>query len=225
MLPRFARHVVLIVWKDIVSELRTKQLLTSMLAFGILVIIVFSFGFELRIDNSNAIAPGVLWVAFTFTGVLGLNMTFALEKEGGCIYGLMLCPMDRGAIYVGKMLSSVLFIFAVEIIILPVFGVLFNLPLFVPMLLPIMFLGTVGFASVGTLLSAMAVNTKTREVLLPMLLLPVAVPVLISSVKLTGLVLDGLSLGNGQEWVSMLVAFDLVFLVTSFLVFDYLLGQ
>lgn len=224
---RFLKKVMVIVWKDILSELRTKEMLSSMFIFALLVIVIFNFAFELRVENIQEIAPGVLWVAFTFAGVLDLNRSFTLEKDKGCLEGLLLCPVDRSAIYLAKVLGNAIFMFVVEAIALPIFAVLFNLSIFgsLPQLITIIILSTIGFAAVGTLFSAMSVNTKTREVMLPLLLFPIAVPVLIAAVKSTGKILDGSSFTEIASWLKLLVAFDIIFLVVSFLTFEFVVEE
>lgn len=218
---RLWSKVLAIVWKDVLAELRTREMFSSMLVFALLVIVIFNFSFELRVENVALVAPGVLWVTFAFASTLELNRSMAMEMENDCLDGLFLAPMDRGVIYFGKMLGNLIFILAIEAIMLPIFSVLFNLSLIrVPLLLTI-FLGTVGFAAVGTLLAAMAVNTRAREVMLPVLLFPVILPVVIAAAKVTGGILDGLPLGELAHWLRFLVAFDIVFLVVSYLTFDF----
>lgn len=221
----FLRKVLAIVQKDVAVELRTREMLSSMFVFALLVIVIFNFAFELRVENVREVAPGVLWVTFTFAGMLGLNRSFVLEKDKGCLEGLLLCPVDRSAIYFGKMLGNVIFMMIVEAIILPIFSVLFNISLFQPVLLLIVVLGTVGFAGVGTLFSAMAVHTQAREVMLPVLLFPVVVPAMIAAVKASGGVLDGLLFSEIAHWVRLLVAFDVIFLAISFMTFDYVVEE
>lgn len=214
-----------IVWKDISAELRTKEMFSSMFVFVFLALVVFNFAFELRVDNVRQVAPGVLWVAFSFAGVLGLNRSFILEKDRGCLEGLLLSPLDRSLIYLAKVLSNLLFMLVVEVLALPVFTALFNLPLLRLDLGVVVLLGTVGFAGVGTLFSAMVVNTRAREVLLPVLLFPIVTPVLIASVKLTGGLLDGeplLAMGN---WLRLLGGFDVIFLAVSYMTFDYVVEE
>jgi heme exporter protein B len=220
----YLRKVWIIVWKDLLTELRTREMISSILVFALLVLFIFNFAFELRVEQVMAVAAGVLWVTFTFAGALGLNRAFVLEKDRGCLDGLLLSPVDRSAIYFGKMLGNTLFMFVVETITLPVFIVLFNLP-FPPLLPVIVFLGTVGFAGVGTLLSAMTVHTRAREVLLPVLLFPVVVPVIISAVKLTAGLLDGLPLGEMAHWLRLLIAFDVIFLSVAYMTFDYVVEE
>lgn len=211
--------------KDVLAELRTKEMLSSMLVFALLVVVIFNFAFQLKAAEMRELGPGVLWVAFTFGGVLGLNRSFAIEKERGCLQGLMLAPVDRSGIYVAKMVGNLVFMSLVESITLPVFWVLFNLSVFPFSLIPVIFLGTLGFVAVGTLFAAMTVNTRAREVMLPVLLLPVAVPVIVAAVRATGSVLAGEPLSAVQGWLQLLIACDVIYLVLSFLTFEYVIEE
>ena len=219
-----ADKILTIVWKDIKSEIRTKEIATSLVAFALLVIIVVSFALEPG-ENTSTIAAGILWIAFTFAGVLGLSRSFVLEKDKGCLQGLMLCPVDRSLLYLGKMLSVLIFMLVVEAIILPVFIVLFNQHGFPPQLLVIVPLATIGFAAVGTLFSAMAVNTRARDVMMPLLFLPIAAPVIIAAIKSTGLVLSGESWGAIASWLGVMAAFDAIFLAVSPLIFEFVIEE
>ena len=219
------RKILAIVHKDIIAELRTKEMFSSMFVFALLVIVIFNFAFELRVANVKQVAPGVLWVTFTFAGMLGLNRYFILEKDKGCLEGLLLAPVDRSAIYFGKMLGNLIFMSVVEAIVLPIFWVLFNPPLFNPALILIIVLGTLGFAGVGTLFSAIAVHTRAREVMLPILLFPIVVPLMIAAVKITGGLLDGQPLSEMRNWLNLLVGFDVIFLTVSYMTFDYVVEE
>ena len=223
----YLRKVWAIVWKDIIAELRTKEMFSAMFVFSVLTVVIFNFAFELRAGGAQvrAVAPGALWVAFAFAGVLGLNRAFVLEKDRGCLEGLLLAPMDHTAVYFGKMVSTLLFMLVVEAFILPVFTAFFGVSLFDPKLVLIVVLGTLGFAGVGTLLSAMTAQTRAREVLLPILLLPVAAPVLIAAVKATAGVLDGLPLAEIVRWLYLLIAFDLIFPAVALMTFDYVVKE
>lgn len=217
-------QIWLIVWKDLLTELRTREVTGSVLVFALLVLLVFNFTFDLRVERVLDVAPGVLWVTFIFAGTLVLNRAFTLEKDRGCLDGLLLLPVDRSALYLGKMLVNTLFMFLVEAITLPVYVVLFDLPL-PPLLLLVVFLGTVGFAAVGTLFSAMTVHTRAREVLLPVLLFPIVVPVIVAAVKLSAGLLDGVPLGEMVHWLRLLVAFDVIFLAVAYMTFDYVVEE
>src|SRR5207244_4585881 len=161
----FLEQVGAILWKDLRCELRSKQMWTGMGLFALLVLVIFNFAFDLRVDNKASVAPGALWVAFVFASLLGLGRTIAAEREKGSMDRLLLCPVDRKAIYLAKLLGNLLFIGVVELVALPLSAALFNVPLFAGSLLPIVLLGTLGIASVGPLFSAIASATQARELL------------------------------------------------------------
>jgi heme exporter protein B len=219
------RKAFVIAWKDIIAESRTKDILSSVLVFALLTIVIFNFAFEPDSENIRLVAPGILWATFTFAGVLGLGRSFVLEKEKGCLEGLMLCPVDRDVVYLGKMLGSLAFMLAVEVLVVPIFLVLFDLPLFMPRLALITLLATVGFVSVGTLFSALAVNTRARDVMLPILFFPIVVPVIIAAVKASGLVLEGQPWSALSSWLQIIAAFDVVFVIVSALVFEFVVEE
>jgi heme exporter protein B len=222
----YFRKVLAIVGKDVAAELRTKEMISAMLVFSLLIIFIFNFAFDLRANNMNTVAPGVLWVAIAFAGMLGLSRSFILELDRGVLDGLLLTPVDRSAIYFGKMIGNVLFISVVEVMLLPVFVILFNQPANVlPMLVGVVILGTIGFAGVGTLFSAMAVHTRAREVLLPIMLFPVVVPVLLSAVRLTAGILDNAPFEDISHWLTLLVAFDAIFIAASFMLFEFVVEE
>jgi heme exporter protein B len=219
------RAVMAIVAKDVAAELRSKETLSTLLIFALMIVVVFNFAFELRVENVRQIAPGVLWVAFTFSGILALNRSFVVEREEGCIEGLRLTPVDRSVIYLGKFLGNTLFMLLAETCMLPVFAALFDVPILNPVLWLIVVLGTVGFAAVGTLFAAMAVNTRAREAMLPLLLFPIAVPVLIAATKATSQVLDGQAISEVYSWLRLLLVFDVIFTVIALLGFEYVLEE
>lgn len=220
----FLSRVAAIALKDIVMEMRTKEILVSMFTFAFLVMVIFNFSFELKVENLVGLAPGVLWVAFVFAGVLGLSRSFILEKEKGSLDGLMLAPVDRSAIYLGKLLSNLAFMLAVDVVMVPLFAGLYNAPALNLYIFLVVFLGNLGFAAVGTLFSAVAVNTRIRETMLPILFLPVVVPVVISAVKFTGAVLEG-QVGPALPWLNLLLAFDAVFLALPFVLFEFVMEE
>ena len=215
------RSALTIVWKDMIAEWRTKEMFSSMFVFILLVIVIFKFSFDLRISNATLLVPGILWAALTFAGTLQLGRAASLEVEDAHVDGLLLAPVPRSAIYVGKALGNLLFMSITELIMLPIFSALFNLNLFQPIILLAVFLGTVGFASVGTLLSTMAAHSRAREVMLPVLLFPIVLPVVIAAVKLTAGVIDGRTWQELVVWVRFLIAFDIVFLVISLMTFRF----
>lgn len=216
-----------IIKKDIVTELRTKELFSSMLIFALLVIVIFNFAFGFSTQLLDLAAPAMLWISFIFAGVLGLSRSFALEKEGNAVIGMLLTPTDRSLIYAGKMISNTIFIFIVGLLMVPMFILFFNyefLSTLIP-LIPVIFLGAVGFVSVGTLFSAMALNTKLREVLLPILLFPIIIPVIVSAVEISGQVLDGNSLFAASSSLKLLVSFDIIFLTACAVTFEYVIEE
>lgn len=219
----FLEQVIAILWKDVRYELRSRQMWTGMGLFALLVLVIFNFAFDLRVDNVAAVAPGALWVAFVFASMLGLGRTIAIEREKGSMDRLLLCPVDRKAIYLAKLLGNMLFIGVVEIVALPVFAILFNVPLFAGSLIPIVLLGTLGIASVGTLFSAMAAATRAQELLLPILVFPLIVPVVIGAVRATGALL--LPVANEPPWLGLIAAFDVIFLSVSMLTFQFVVEE
>ncbi|GAC1362863.1 MAG: heme exporter protein CcmB [Ktedonobacteraceae bacterium] len=216
----FWRQVWAILWKDIRYELRSRQTWLSMGMFALLVLVIFNFTFDLRVNNVRAVAPGVLWIAFIFASLLGLGRTIAAERERSILDRLLLTPVDRKVIYLAKLVGNVLFIGVVEIVALPVFALLFNFEMTILRdLVPIVLLGTLGLASVGTLFSVLAAATRARELLLPVLVFPLIVPVIISAVRATSLVLSPAL--NEPPWLGLLIAFDVIFLSVSTLTFQF----
>ena len=217
--------VLAILWKDLLLEARTREVIVPVLLFAVLVVVVFNFAIEPRPALVAVVAPGVLWLAFVFAGAMGLTRTFALEKEDGGVEGLMLCPVGRDVLYVGKVLGSLVFLLVVEALTLPVFAALFNLPIWQPELWLLVVLATIGLAAVGTVFSAMVANTRAREVLLPVLFFPILVPVIIAAVEATGAIIEGDAWNSYSRWLGLTAAFDAVFLVLGAITFDYVLGE
>lgn len=216
-----------IIRKDILLESRSKEIITSMIVFSLMVMTVFNFIFEPGSTQIRGATPGVLWVAFIFAGNLGLSRSFALEQDNAMMRGLLLCPVDKSVIYVAKVIANILFMTLVQWISLPVLMVLFDmdlLPVLIPLLL-ILFLGAAGFAGVGTLFATISANTKSREVMLPILLFPVSIPVILSAVKSTICLLAGNQPEQLWSWLKILIAFDLIFLILSFLLYEYVLEE
>lgn len=223
----FFRKCWTIVWKDFTHELRSKEMFISMCVFSFLVIIIFNFAFPPGTRDVGQIIPGILWVAFIFSGLLGMGRSFGVEKDKGSLQGLLLCPVGRGTVYVGKMVGNFIFMSMMEAFTLAIFSLLFNvslLPILVPLAL-IIVLGTLGFTVVGTIFSAMSANTRARDMMLSMLFFPIAVPLIIASIKATGNILDGKSLSEIYSWLKILVAFDLTFLLVSYLAFQFVVEE
>jgi heme exporter protein B len=222
---RFVRQVLAIIRKDLAAELRTKENLSAMVVFSLIVLVVFNFAFELQGVDITVVGAGVLWVAFTFSGLLGLGRSFAAERDKGSLEGVLLSPVDRGAVFLGKATSNFIFIAVMEAVTLPLFAILYNvgLPWF-PLVLYIL-LGTIGFAAIGTLLAAIAASTKMREVMLPILLFPVSIPLLMAAVKLTGGALQAQALSEVVLWLNILILYDVLFVVVAFWVFEYVVEE
>ena len=214
------RAVLAVVRKDVLLETRTKDMLVAVLVFSLLVIVIFNFAISPTPQMIGLVAPGILWVAFVFGGVLGMTRTFAMERERGAIRGLLLAPVGRDAIFFGKMASIFVLMLVVEAIVFPVFAVLFNLDLWTPWLIPAAVLATLGIATVGTVFSAMAVNTRAREVMLPVLFLPVAIPTIIAAVEASGLAIRGADMDEMARWLPFLGALDAIFLVVCPIAFN-----
>ncbi len=196
-----------------------------MFFFAVTALLLFNFALDLSPVDARDVLPGILWMTWLFAGVLGLNRSFGREQEQGSIEGLMMAPVGRSAIYLAKMSGNFLFLTAIELIALPVTVALFNVAL--PLtLLPILLLGTLGLSAVGTLFAAMAVNTRLRDVLLPLLLMPFSVPLLVGAVQATGVALQGGELlAEAGSSLGLIGAFDLIFVTLSMLLFEFVLEQ
>lgn len=218
--PTYLRQVVAVVWKDLAAELHTREIFSAMAVFAILAMLIFSFALDLRGAVARAAAPGVLWSAIAFAGTLGLSRSMAREQESGGIDGLLLSPADRTVIFFGKALGSLVVMVALEVALVPLATVLFNVNLLNPGVVAVLLLGTVGYALVGTLLAAMAVNTRAREVMLPILLLPLVVPLLIAAVQATSGLLEGLRWADLRGWTQLLVVYILLIAAVSLLTFE-----
>jgi heme exporter protein B len=203
-----------VVWKDLISEWRTRETISSMLFFALIVILVFSFSFAMDQDAARQLIAGIIWV-------------FTSELQNDCLESLQMSPVPKGAIYLGKVTANFLFMFAVEILLFPLFVIFFNLEVVdsVGMLLLVFFLATLGLSAVGTLFSALTVQIRAREVMLPVLLLPLAVPVMIAAVEATRGTLNGDPYAFYSQWLHLLVIFDIIFTVVSFWLFEFILDS
>jgi len=218
----FWDQTLAILAKDIRTELRARQVWLAMGMFALLVLVVFNFAFDLQVENKAAVAPGALWIAFVFASVLGLGRTLSSEREKGSMDRLLLCPVDRQAIFLAKLTGNLLFIGAVEVVAVPLFAGLYDLPILTPRVLPIVILGTIGVSTIGTLFSAVAANTRAREILLPLLVFPLVVPVVIGAVKAT----QGLLVTIGDTpWLGLIAAFDVIFVSLSVVMFPFVIEE
>ena len=221
----YLRTVWAVVWKDVAAEIRSRELLSAMLVFALLVIFIFNFALELDAKTRANVTAGVLWATFAFAGTLGLNRSMAMEKDRGCLDGLLLAPVDRSAIYFGKVLGNLFFMLIVEAIVLPVYSILYNINLFNSGLVLVILLGSIGYVVVGTLLSTMSVQTRTRDILLPILLFPVVLPLFIAAVKASSGYLQGIDMTEIMPWLNLLIAYDVIFTAVAFMVFDFIVEE
>jgi len=211
--------------KDLRTELRTKEIFSAMAVFSLLVVLVFAFALPAKLQDSKDVAPGLLWIAFIFAGVLGLNRSFIIEKDRGSLEGLLLAPLDRSAIFLGKVVGNFAFIVTVELLTIPVFSLLFNYSALNWGLIPVVVLGTLGFAEIGTLFAAMAVNTRAREVLLPVLFFPIMLPVVIAAVQATAAVLANRPFKEVSGQLQFIGFFDIIFFILPLLLFELVIEE
>lgn len=213
--------------KDIKTELRTREFLGNTFMFALLVIVIFNFAFSITPKNIPEVAVGILWIAFLFAGTLGLGRCFAVERENDCINGLLLTPIDRTALFWAKVLSNLAFLLAMQVVVVPMFIVLYNINVmehFAKMSL-VFLLGDIGFMTLGTLISAMSVNLKARELLLPVLLLPLLIPLLIFCVKAGTVLMESGDMALYYSRIKLIAAFDVIFFVASSLLFEYIVDE
>ncbi|MDK2891834.1 heme exporter protein CcmB [Methanohalophilus sp.] len=212
--------------KDFRIEAHAKELLNSMLLFSFLILVVFSIAFSELTSSSGNIAmlgAGVLWICFVFAGTLGFSRAFASETQNGAIQALKICPMSPISIYLGKVVFTISIMLIVEAITVILFSILFNYTILSPLFVIVVIGGTIGFASVGVLLSALVQNIKAKEIMLPVLLLPLLVPVLLPAVSATSAIFKGGDLGMITTYLRILFVYDIVFLAVASIVFEYVI--
>ena len=221
----FFRVVSSIVRKDFQAELRSRELIGSMGLFALLAVMVFSFALELdRIARVESIA-GVLWVTVVFASILGLNRSMAMERDQGNLDALLIAPINRAAIFVGKLVGNFVFTMVIGLVLLPLMTILYNVSLFNLELLLVLVLGTLGFTTLGTLLAAMTVQTRAREALLPIVMMPVALPMLLVAVQASTSILNASPQNDWIQWVQILVVLDVIYLTICFLLFEYVVEE
>lgn len=221
----FASSMWAVVWKDVAAEFRSRELLSAMLVFSLLVVLIFNFALELNARERQEVTAGVIWVTFAFGGTLGLNRSMSVEKDGNCLDGLLLAPVDRSAIYFGKVISNLLFMMIVAVIVLPIYSLLYNQNLLLPGLLGTILLGIIGYVVSGTLLASMSVQARTRDVLLPILHLPVALPVVIAAVRASTYFLQGQPMDLIWPSINLLIGYNVIFTAAAYMLFDYIVQE
>jgi heme exporter protein B len=221
----YAQRAFIVLWKDVLTERRSKAALNALLFFSLLLLFIFQFTLGGDRERLTAALPGLLWLGFVLSGLVGLGRTFLLERENDCWDGLLLTPGDKSAIYLGKVAGNLLLMLIVEAILLALFALFFNVDVgrALPALSLVLLLGTIGFAALGTTFAAMTAHVRAREVLFPVLLLPVEVPVLLGSVKATEAALTGEPLSAVAQWFQLLAAADVIYLTVGLLTFDAIL--
>ena len=214
-----------IAYKDITSELRSREMLATAFTFILLIMVIFGFALDAADERVKEILPGILWVSYFFAGVILLGRSFALERENDCLQGLMLTPADRSSIYFGKVIGNLIFMLVVELVSIPIFSVIFNVALapFLPGLLLLVVLATLGYVLVGTFMAALTESVRASELLLPILLFPLEVPVIIAAVRATELLLSGRPFVEAATWLQMLGAYSAIFAFLSYMLFDFIL--
>ena len=221
----YMRRAWIVVWKDVLSERRSKESLNALVFFSILLLFVFQFALGPERARVETALPGLLWLGFILAGLLAFGRTFLVEHENDCWEGLVLSPGDKSAIYLGKLAGNVLLMAVVEAVLLLLFTVFFGLDFtgVLPALCLVLALGTLGLAAVGTLFGAITAQLRARELLFPVLLLPAVVPILLGSVSATQSVILGQPLAEAAAWLKLLAAADLVYLVVGVLTFEFVL--
>jgi heme exporter protein B len=215
--------VLAIVQKDLRAELRSRELISSMGLFALLSVLIFSFSLELNRVAREEVVAGVLWVTVVFASVLGLNRSLAAERDGGNLDAMLLAPIRRPAIFFGKLVGNFIFVLVVGLVLVLLMTILFNRPLTQPTLIAVLLLGTLGFSTVGTLLATMTVQTRARESLLPIVMMPVALPVLLPAVYATLGILGSARTDEWLTWTQMLGVIDFVYLILCYLLFEYVI--
>jgi heme exporter protein B len=219
------RAVGAIVWKDLRAEIRSREMISSMILFTLMTVLVFSLALELDKQARQNTVAGVLWVTIVFAGVLGLGRSLASEKDRGSLDALLIAPIDRSALFFGKMIGNLLFVLVIDVALMFLLTVLFNITLIKPLLLGVVVLGSLGFTTVGTLLASMSVHARAREAMLPIILMPVVLPVLISAVRASTAILNGMPREDWLPWIQLLAVADVVFLAASYALFDFVVEE
>jgi len=214
-----------LLWKDLLLEVRRREGLLTMFFFGALLLFIFHFAFEVPPERAADAAPGLLWLAFIFTGTLGLTQLFQPERENRCLEALLLSPMDRAALYLAKVSFNFLLMALVQLVVFPLFWVLFNLTAWsrLPYLFLASLLGTIGFCVLGTLFSAVTLRARARELLLPLVLLPLMIPVILGTIRVMEIVLREGPFEEAVSWLRLLVGFDVIFFTAGFLIFEWVI--
>src|SRR5215469_4494266 len=224
--PSAVRQILTVAFKDLRAELRTKEAINASFAFALVILLMFSFAFDPEADTTREISGGLLWIVFAFAGTLILNRSFAREVPNDCLDALVAAPVPGAVLFLGKAIANFVLVLAVELVSLPVFGVFYNVKWTQQFwqLMGVLALATWGMTVIGTIFSALTVNIRLREVMLPMLTYPILVPALIGAMRLTaGLVMGKPIGGDDAAWLRMLIGFDAMFTVASLVLVETVL--
>jgi len=219
------RQAYLLLRKDLLLEWRRRDSLLTMFFFGTLLLFVFHFAFDMPPDKIVELAPALLWLAFLFTGTLGLAQLFQAERDNHCLDALLLSPLDRGALFLAKTAFNLILMLLVESVVIPLFWILFNLGSWnlLPQLFLVTLLGTLGFCVLGTITAAITLRARARELLLPLVLFPLMIPVILATIRCMEMVLRTGSFGDAIAWLRLLIGFDVIFLTIGVLIFDWVI--
>ena len=227
MQPSLLAAAWIVARKDLTIELRTRTAFISAVVFSMLGLAIFYFAWSPTAVSAADLAPGVVWVVFTLSAILAVQRSFTIEQVERAGDALLVSPVDREAIYLGKAIANVIFVGAIQLVTVPVAALFYGLPFgdTVPVMLGIGALATIGLVSVGTLFASMAVNTRMAELLLPLLSLPFFMPIVMAAGQSTQRLIAGRPMAESMGWLKMLIAFDLVFIVACTLAFPYTLEE
>ncbi|MEE8310700.1 MAG: heme exporter protein CcmB [Candidatus Binatia bacterium] len=213
-----------VIWKDIMLESRSRETISALFVLGLVILLIFNFAIDVEPANVSRLAPGMLWIAIVFSAMLGLGRVFVIERENGCMTALVLAPVERGSLYLAKLLVNVVLLLVFEALLLPVFALMFGLDLsaYIVNLIVVLGAGSLGLAAAGTLFALAALGTRARELMLPLIVLPLQIPLLIAAVKATDIVMRDGSLAELGGWGEILVAFDVIFVTVGWLAFEFI---
>ena len=220
-IPHIPKQIFILLKRELLLEIRSKEQITVMIIFALTSILIFQFSFELRTGNVQIFLPGILWIAMLFASSLSIDRSMTRDSQTGVIQGMLFTPVDPISIFISKVLANTLFLLALNLILLPTISILLNTNLPTYQLLPVIVLGAIGLSATGTIVSASLTNMKSRASLLPIILFPLLFPVVLSSTTASGMIIDGYSWDEYSKWIGVLLSYDIIFIVTSSLIFSY----
>ncbi len=224
-MKRFFDAILAIVWKDLLAERRTREIMGAMLVFALTVILIFIFAFDLSVEMRRKAAAGVIWVTLCFAGTISLNRSMSIEKDREGMDGLLLAPVDRTAVYFGKVLVNWVYILLSAVIVIPIYSIFNNTNLLSWEFAGVILLGTLGYILTGTLLSMLSVQLRTRDMMLPVLLFPVVIPLLLAAVRASTIILQGGAASELHTWLLLLAGYDLLFFAVGLMVFEKIIEE